>query len=217
MENYLTNSRLETIYGLLPENGQFLKELLKKQKVCHTEYVLNQQRLESFEHWPQALHQKPHQMASAGFFYTGCGDRVVCFNCNVGIKEWLKLDEPWEEHAAFSPNCNYLLLKMGADYVKKLRDGVYNDTLTSLNSSSQCPPSPPSTPPPPAATPQPSQEYNENIENINTTCKICFKNDICIVFFPCKHTVTCVDCSITQDNCPICRNIIEASVRIYLS
>ena len=34
-------------------------------------YASKQKRLDTFRYWPQALVQKPEELAEAGFFYTG--------------------------------------------------------------------------------------------------------------------------------------------------
>lgn len=46
-------------------------------------------------------------------------------------------------------------------------------------------------------------------------CKICFENHIEIVFKPCKHMVCCIECSKSQQHCPICRTEINEKERIY--
>lgn len=45
-------------------------------------------RDQSFEDWPQQMLQKPIDLVRNGFFYTGVGDRVTCFYCNVTLKHW---------------------------------------------------------------------------------------------------------------------------------
>ena len=40
-------------------------------------------------------------------------------------------------------------------------------------------------------------------------CKICFNNKLNVVFDPCGHFCTCIDCAQNIETCPICRVIIE--------
>ena len=58
-------------------------------------------------------------------------------------------------------------------------------------------------------------------------CVICFTNPFEILFQPCGHVCLCQNCTVTlaencksralQAKCPICRKVISASQRIYLS
>jgi len=76
-------------------------------KFCSFVYYDN--RLKSFfDKWPQSLAQKPTELASAGFFYTGIGDRVICFHCGLGLKDWAPQDHPWQEHIQWNPSCTYI-------------------------------------------------------------------------------------------------------------
>ncbi|KAL3885599.1 hypothetical protein ACJMK2_025649 [Sinanodonta woodiana] len=40
-------------------------------------------------------------------------------------------------------------------------------------------------------------------------CKICFANKTSVCFMPCYHVATCDKCSISLDNCPVCRASIK--------
>ncbi|KAG8263827.1 Baculoviral IAP repeat-containing protein 2 [Homalodisca vitripennis] len=48
-------------------------------------------------------------------------------------------------------------------------------------------------------------------------CKICMDSEVCIVFLPCSHLVTCVSCAQSLAACPVCRHNIKATVRTFLS
>lgn len=45
-------------------------------------------------------------------------------------------------------------------------------------------------------------------------CKVCLDCDACIVFFPCRHMVTCEYCEGFLQSCPVCRSVIEEAVKI---
>jgi hypothetical protein len=51
------------------------------------------------------------------YLSTGAGDRVICFQCGGGLKDWAENDKPWEEHAKWFSKCPYLMLKKGADFI----------------------------------------------------------------------------------------------------
>lgn len=47
----------------------------------------------------------------------GQNDSVVCFCCNLGLRSWTDDDDPWIEHARWSPRCTYVLLSKGTVFV----------------------------------------------------------------------------------------------------
>lgn len=61
----------------------------------------------------------------------GQNDQVSCFYCNKGLKDWEDEDEPWTEHARWSPKCNYVLLSKGKHFVDAVC-GVKNDIPTKI-------------------------------------------------------------------------------------
>ena len=50
----------------------------------------------------------PVDLAEAGFYMTGEGDEVVCFECQVSLCEWKTGDDPLQAHQRFSPDCSHL-------------------------------------------------------------------------------------------------------------
>lgn len=81
----------------------------------HLEIEAN--RLRTFKEWPINLKMKPVELSDAGFFYTGMGDRVQCFSCGGGLKNWEDDDVAWEQHALWYPNCEYMKLIRGQKYI----------------------------------------------------------------------------------------------------
>lgn len=49
------------------------------------------------------------------------------------------------------------------------------------------------------------------------TCKICLDKEVNTVFLPCGHLVCCNECAPEMDKCPVCRQLIRGTVRIFLS
>ncbi|XP_071177906.1 uncharacterized protein [Mytilus edulis] len=64
-------------------------------------------RLESFNSWPSAK-PTPKNLAAAGFFYSGQGDRVQCFYCAGIICQWDENDVPRKEHKRLFPSCPFI-------------------------------------------------------------------------------------------------------------
>ncbi|XP_059470739.1 baculoviral IAP repeat-containing protein 3-like [Neocloeon triangulifer] len=79
-------------------------------KSSHLRYSTVAGRLKTFRNWPKSLNQKPESLALAGFFYTGRGDRVICFHCNLGLKDWACQDDPLEQHERWNAACQYLIM-----------------------------------------------------------------------------------------------------------
>lgn len=82
------------------------------------EYAIETARLRSFAEWPRHMKQRPEQLAEAGFFYTGVGDRVKCFSCGGGLKDWDDDDEPWEQHALWMSKCRFVKLMKGESFIE---------------------------------------------------------------------------------------------------
>ncbi|CAN8191350.1 unnamed protein product [Coccothraustes coccothraustes] len=48
-------------------------------------------------------------------------------------------------------------------------------------------------------------------------CKVCMDRDVSVVFVPCGHLVACEECALNLRQCPICRAVIQGSVRAFMS
>ena len=48
-------------------------------------------------------------------------------------------------------------------------------------------------------------------------CKVCLDKPSGMVFIPCGHLCTCIECAANLEQCPVCRSKIEKSVVTYLS
>lgn len=47
-------------------------------------------------------------------------------------------------------------------------------------------------------------------------CKICYKEEIKVVFVPCGHAVACLQCAFTLEMCAICRYPFSKLIRVYI-
>lgn len=133
--------------------------------IQNREFCIEAHRLLSFENWPVGIKQRPKELAEAGFFYTGQGDRVVCFSCNGGLYHWEEQDVPWEQHAKWYSDCDYVRLVKGQTFINTVVSGGSGGSSTTKVPSS-----------------------------IRTTCKICYSRDYDTVFIPCGHVIACSDC-----------------------
>ena len=85
-------------------------------------YNTIESRLSTFKYWPRALAQTPKIMAEAGLFYTGHGDHVTCFYCACTMIDWDPTDDVITDHARWSPECGFVLLTKGSEFVKNAID-----------------------------------------------------------------------------------------------
>ena len=85
--------------------SEMMKKLVPKAYADRRLLTFNQRDLNGRGlSWPHAK-PSPKQMADAGFYLVGPGDRVQCFWCGVDLVDWEETDDPLEEHAKFSEKC----------------------------------------------------------------------------------------------------------------
>lgn len=181
-------------------------------------YASLEARLRSFEMWPIALKLKPNTLSEAGFFYTGKGDQTVCFHCGGGLKDWEESVEPWVEHARWFSKCNFVLLVKG----KKFVDDVCGRKLTEKSKSAEdvCGTGPDcvkNEEDKTLLTADNKEGDGKNKTEHTSICKICYADDVGVVFLPCGHLVACVKCALSLTTCAVCRQAVTATVRVFLS
>ena len=96
----------------------------------YSNFVTQSSRLETFATWPIQLAQTPSELASAGFFYTGCGDKVRCFSGGCGLEMWEPGDKPKLEHSKWYPDCSFVRMmgEMHTDTENSVIKGNYENT-----------------------------------------------------------------------------------------
>lgn len=166
----------------------------------HCFYSIESRRLSSFRTWPKGLTQKPQDMADAGFYYTGEGDRVICYFCDGKLKDWSPSDRPWIEHARFFHTCPYVLIMKGEEYVQRVRSmGYENDEFISCDE-----------------LPKKENDNKLTTNVLDITCKICLEIPVSTCFTPCGHAVACTKCALSiHKKCPICRKAYIDIIRLY--
>lgn len=175
---------------------------VQRKILAHPEYDIEAKRLETFEDWPKIMKQKPEDLSDAGFFYTKRGDRVKCFSCGGGLKDWEFDDDPWEQHAIWYKDCEYVALVKGQEFIRKCLE-------SNIREQSQSEPS--------KANTKPTLALSEEITDDTRLCKICYMNEIDTVFLSCGHVTACAKCASSLKNtCPICRNVSQIK-RLYFN
>ncbi|KAL1781661.1 baculoviral IAP repeat-containing protein 3 [Sigmodon hispidus] len=74
---------------------------------CHFAMNTETARLHTYQMWPLSF-LSPAELAKAGFYYIGPGDRVVCFACGGKLSNWEPKDDAMSEHRRHFPNCPFL-------------------------------------------------------------------------------------------------------------
>lgn len=243
--NSLTSDSSLLSNGPIPQQQSVQLALPQQKRPEYPNYAIEAKRLESYEDWPKFMKQKPKELSDAGFFYTGKSDRVKCFSCGGGLKDWEAEDEPWEQHAMWYSNCEYLKLMKGEEYIveclakkensseQKCSDigpsnspqpstsGVTSAATTSLpssQSSSLCVSAEEDNSPIGGSSSGMEEDEDEPNRKLDTsrTCKICYVNEYNTAFSPCGHVVACAKCASSVTKCPLCRKPFTNVMRIYL-
>lgn len=183
----------------------------------YPEYAIPARRLSSFRMWPHALKQRPEVLSQSGLYYTGMSDHTICFYCGGGIKDWEPEDVPWEEHAKWYPNCNFLKFHKGLEFISEIQRRLNVPTLETTATSSNVELLSGG-----SSNSETKFETTSNSENVEpqsptakTRCKICYMKEIEVVFLPCSHFVACSSCASALTHCAVCRTKIERWLKVF--
>ncbi|GJQ74489.1 hypothetical protein Trydic_g21358 [Trypoxylus dichotomus] len=153
-------------------------------------------RFATFDDWPISMKQSGKAMAQAGFYYTGNGDKAICFSCGLGVHKWEETDDPWVEHAKWSPYCQYILKEKGQKFVQDVLNNQKNKDEDLKKSSTK------------------NEEHTPVHEQL--LCSVCKIQQRTVVSIPCKHLATCKDCNNKLVKCPICRTEEQEALEVRI-
>ncbi|XP_062600772.1 putative inhibitor of apoptosis [Saccostrea cucullata] len=85
-------------------------------------YTMEAARKASFTGWPTQITQRPEVLSKAGFFYLGEGDKCKCFYCGGILWDWEPGDDPWVEHAKWFPDCPWIKLAKGDQFIQQVQE-----------------------------------------------------------------------------------------------
>ncbi|XP_074013148.1 baculoviral IAP repeat-containing protein 7 [Numenius arquata] len=235
--------RLQEIFDTV--DGQFLsllqgidsEETALPNEPEYPEMETEEMRLSTFQNWPQYTDMRPEQLARAGFFYTGLNDIVRCFYCDGHVRNWSFGDDPWREHAKWYPGCEFLLRSRGREFIRSVQESFSSTLLSPRDSWDQTEQGSPAssdavrreTETSSSGEETQSVQQKESDESRMSTeeqlrrlqeermCKVCMDRDVSVVFVPCGHLVACGECALNLRLCPICRAVIQGSVRTFMS
>jgi hypothetical protein len=77
-------------------------------------------RLKTFKTFPSNSTQNKYKLAECGFKYLNLDDAVECHWCGVILFNFENFDCPYIEHTRHSPNCFFILITKGSQYIQKV-------------------------------------------------------------------------------------------------
>lgn len=213
--------------AVYPRTSTHLALTQSLQRPEHPEYAIEANRIESYEDWPKTMRQKPQQLSDAGFYYTGKGDRVCCFSCGGGLKDWEENDEPWQQHAMWYSKCEYLKLLKGMEYINEMAKVREELSFSKSNEILAILPSPNGGSQESSLSSTQTMDVEQlsledsevpiNIDKESKLCKICYVNEYNTIFLPCGHVIACAKCASSVSKCPACRQPFETLTRVYFT
>lgn len=168
---------------------------MKVQTPKYANYSDLETRRETYSNWVRSMKQNPQECAEAGFFYINRGDKLVCYHCGIGIKNWEDTDNPWEEHLRWSPDC-YHAKNIGRVNVQNMEAQnpsapagpiIFNNNTVQVPSSGQVVPK----------------------------CLKCGENKPDIIVLPCLHLNICNNCYPSVPTCLTCHKDRKGVQRIF--
>uniref|UniRef100_A0A8C9XAR4 Baculoviral IAP repeat containing 2 n=1 Tax=Sander lucioperca TaxID=283035 RepID=A0A8C9XAR4_SANLU len=86
-----------------------LLELARKRACLRLEIAMRREQdcQDSFHPWTLSI-ITPDELAKAGFYFLGQGDRVACFSCGGQLSNWEPGDRALCEHQKHYPNCRFV-------------------------------------------------------------------------------------------------------------
>ncbi|XP_022170403.1 death-associated inhibitor of apoptosis 1-like [Myzus persicae] len=88
----------------------------------YPEYSSFLSRLKTFDSHPTQSRQDKYSLAECGFTYTGADDLVQCHYCGILLGKWEENDEVWQQHALHNPECVFVLLYKGAQFIENVNN-----------------------------------------------------------------------------------------------
>lgn len=178
------------------------------------------ERIKTFNTWPRQIKQRPEELAKAGFFYTGVGDNVECYQCNIKWCDMLEDAVPMEEHAVLSPFCEFLKATVGKACVKMMtlkrklssssQENKKLEDKKKMNNNDDT-----------ISTSEPGNEKtpSKGKELYSLTCGICLDEEhkADVALYECGHLM-CSECVLrisTAGRCPYCQRDYVDILKIF--
>jgi hypothetical protein len=187
----------------------------------HPKYANSKAREDSFKFTDKEIFKIPiEQIIEAGFFFTGCSDCVRCFYCGLGLRNWENNDDAWVLHAQWGKNCMFLKKIKGENFITLVQFAIQRKptnvaltpvlqekTITQINYKMLL-----------DSGTQSEKSINKLLKK-TMICVTCENKKANIVFVPCGHLVSCIDCEKVYNTCPVtnCKQFIKGTIKTFLS
>lgn len=89
----------------------------------YRDYETSGKRLSSFKTPRWFASEKPDvsTLVDHGFFFTGREDLVRCYQCGIGLKDWMRDDDVLREHVKYSSACTHLLKIVSRHQIERIK------------------------------------------------------------------------------------------------
>ena len=172
-------------------------------------------RIKSFENWPLQMIPAKENLARAGFYYLNIGDHVKCFYCNIGLKDWDRSDDAYQEHKKWIKDNSITCLFLEA-LEWDVKNNVKEEQTTTLKKRKTI-----------ETTIETIEWHYDALYDNNAlkkrpreetilTCKVCIVKNVSHTIIPCGHTL-CSDCIFQILKCPLCNGDFSKINKLYLS
>ena len=129
--------------------------------------------------------------------------------------KWHSEHNPLIEHYRYSPTCQYISNMVPLNE-SELRQPLHDTSiLSSSPNNTLLNDTIPTTEKSRSDWMTASKGTNKECEA--SLCKICYNQDMCILFRPCGHLLTCISCADQVSSCPVCRCFIIERIRAFVS
>ncbi|XP_065584262.1 E3 ubiquitin-protein ligase XIAP-like [Artemia franciscana] len=198
MNNFLANS------GIYPHCGP-----------KHPSKSTFEARLKTFANWNYSDRMDPSKLAEAGFFYLGVSDKVNCFHCDNSLDRWKVTDDPWVEHARWFSECLFLIHSIENIFEEEVKDSFKRKAETE-NTESQRRLEKKLKTEIPNKPKRMNVDMSEEVIEERYKCRVCLDKRVEYIYLPCGHLASCSICTLVLANCPLCRQAIGYTAKVFL-
>ncbi|XP_053564555.1 baculoviral IAP repeat-containing protein 2 [Bombina bombina] len=107
---------ISACYTSIPQDivtSRGVEDLTHFKSESYSSMSTEEARLRTFHSWPLAF-LSASDLAKAGFYYIGPGDKVACFSCAGKLNNWEPKDNAMSEHKRHFPDCKFVKNVAGA-------------------------------------------------------------------------------------------------------
>ncbi|XP_045179700.2 baculoviral IAP repeat-containing protein 7-like isoform X2 [Mercenaria mercenaria] len=137
----ISNERQTAINSNLVTSGNRIP--IHRKPPRYPDYMEQPKRQASFStpRWSVDNKPDPFLLAECGFFFTGNQDLVRCYQCGIGLKDWVREDDVLTEHVKHSSSCDFIVIKFGKNKIDRMKLALTNDDNNEIvsNASQQLP------------------------------------------------------------------------------